>query len=499
MSSGFRVTDSVKRGPAGLCDIAKSIALPRDYMPKRMPTFPAACRTAVTSLEVIGDVSVNGAAERVAALTRYPSAPLFLPRNFLNYNTWNSASLWYLAQRSISIPTQALPFAGTNGGHFLMYGGDVFAVVPYGSNLSVRPTLIGNMTIETISLDPADESSYRRDEFLYPIAIQNDWTTMTNMPAGLMGFRVVNAVAATATFKASTAGEALWPIAMPVMRDLPLVYSETRCNASAVLFTNVTKVAEKEGTVKGARVFTAMSAADQTYDSTAVVSPSPYYFTLGHINNVHPCERYNGSLELGIYTYTLPHQNSDEFKDWTMTIGQMNGLETISGSTIVPLLHPMAGEPFSAILFKDLTSGVSQMNFTLNIHLEYKTLIPVFDIGFSAIPLEAYHAAQLSLLAHGCFFENSTHWKDVASAVLRGISMAIPLVAPQYGAYGRAAGALASMVRRKPATTPGRMAQAAYLPVPPARPARQSRKRGNRRTKKVRVRSRTPTRRPRGK
>lgn len=495
--SQFRITDVVKRGPAGLSDIARTIALPKDHYPKRLPTFPAACRTAVTSQEFLGTITLAATTATTAALTRYPSAPLFLPRSFpLGIAAFSVGALYYSAVRLDATQASAMDWSGTTFGHFFSYEGQVYAAAPFGSSAYIRVNGTGGVELEFIRFDPEDNGSMRTITYPYTPAAASTYELLPSEIGRFTGVRIANVtgLAESVMLHFSTSTAQMWPVPVPVLQDLPIVYSETRCNSSATLFSNVSKVMDKEGTVRGARLFTAMSGSTQSTEPTSVNdAPSPYFFTMDHINNVHPSDRYSGAMEHGIYTYTLPHQNSDEFKDWGMRIGVLSSdTATLTGQTTVPLLHNMCGEPFSAIYFQDITQTSTNLAYMVNYHLEFKTNVPVFDLGFSAIPLEAYHAAQLSLLANGVFYQNAEHWKDVSSSIQRGLSSSLALVAPQYGSPKQQSRAKPRKGRRPP-TTGGNMTQVGFVnPGPPRR--RQARK--SRKQKTVRVRSRTPVRRP---
>lgn len=64
---------------SGLEDLAKTIALPEDYPPHRMPTFPALERTAVMSFMDTAVVPVAGGTSTSLALFRSPTYPLWAP------------------------------------------------------------------------------------------------------------------------------------------------------------------------------------------------------------------------------------------------------------------------------------------------------------------------------------------------------------------------------------------------------------------------------------
>jgi hypothetical protein len=198
-------------------------------------------------------------------------------------------------------------------------------------------------------------------------------------------------------------------------------YSNSRATAAALLLTNVSKVQVKQGTIQAARL---QNRTDKFWS-----------WSKPTLSVVHPSERYYGAAEVGAYTYTAPTQSSERFRDSVKSYSLYTTFNPPAISTdvvYVPAPFIDCDDPFNALLIEEDAVAVDETLFavTCDLHIEFRTSSSLFAIGVSGMPLEQYHACQLALAQTGYFFENSTHWANLASLVMRGLRVALPVVAP---------------------------------------------------------------------
>jgi hypothetical protein len=247
----------------------------------------------------------------------------------------------------------------------------------------------------------------------------------------------------------------LMPAFAPLESSVSIApYDSCRLNAVSLLMTNVSRVQIKQGTVLAGRL--------------QRPNLKPWAWREQDISSVHPADRYFGSAEVGAYTYVAPGQETSKFRQAGATVGLITKFRVsdtplvVTGTQFSPTLHINDDEYFHAIVVSEET-GVDEtiMAITVDLHIEFRSSSSLFMLGISALPLESYHATLLALNQTGYFFENHTHWKDLASLLVRGINAALPVVAPQLvgpvralssaAVVGYKAGrAIMSSIRRKP-------------------------------------------------
>jgi len=194
----------------------------------------------------------------------------------------------------------------------------------------------------------------------------------------------------------------LRPLVQPnefVNSQLP--WFSTRTTASAALFTNVSQVLSKGGTVLAGRVSPQVA--------------NPFTVSLAYVNGLHPAEKSYLPLETGYYTYCPPSSDLANFWDYTLPTGINN---TSKQSPIYRLDNDsMVNVAFFTAPGSDCTLAV-----TADWHVEFRTSSSLFMIGMSAMTLESLHQAQLALANVGFFFENPDHKRileKVTAAVKR--------------------------------------------------------------------------------
>lgn len=209
----------------------------------------------------------------------------------------------------------------------------------------------------------------------------------------------------------------------PEFNNSTLPYRKTRLNASAALFTNVSAVLNKEGTVLASRL-----------NPTSV---DPWSFSASNIDSTHPKLRYYGPLEKGLYTFTTPGGNIDNLDDLVLTISNQSTINT--GNR--PLFTPLDMGIYNAIIFTDVAtaSAATMLAVSSYAHIEYETTSSLFPIGVSTMTLETLHAAEVALLGFGHFHENPTHWAVLAQAATAVLRKVAPMIAPVVAHYGQIA------------------------------------------------------------
>jgi len=234
---------------------------------------------------------------------------------------------------------------------------------------------------------------------------------------------------------------ALFPIGLPPeFNNSTLPYASTRANAVAALFSNVSAVLNKEGTIRATRL------PATAFNMFADWSANPMF------TSSHPAETYFGPLEKGMYTFTLADGASTPFHDCR--------LDTLGG-TAIPLFPISGFEYVNCVLFSDLDAGTgTNLALTIDSHLEFRTNSALFQLGYSTVALEAYHLAQVALVGRGLFYENPTHMAVIGSLLRAAVAKVAPVAKTLAITAGQAVGSkLLSMARDKV----GRMTQS--LPV----------------------------------
>lgn len=416
--------------------MALTVAIPQDHKPMRLPTFPNLERTATLAFTRTTTISVDGA--RTATLLRSPTYPLWVHR-FLQVTGGSDGVVWrgftypslgvcsadtYL---DLTEPKTCTTVASLNASQtaitsFIVStaGGRYGVYVPPGTNYQLYIPVTGGVTFSghadvtyyptsnvigdeirqlrvPITLNVGDAFGLHNGGFFFLDGIQVGGTS-----AGIgtyleiqQGFRYVN-------------GTYLVPAFTPTEFDVaPLVYQSTRCTAAAALFSNVSQVMTKEGTVEAARLVRAKGGL--------------LSITGEAVSTTHPQDRYYGLMENGLYSFTLPDGASEVFQD---CVWEISGI-------FVPLFNLDHLEYKNTIIFSDLNpEAATTLAVTLSYHLEFRSSSMLFPVGFSTVPLETYHGVQMSLMQLGCFQENPLHWAALATAVKSAVAKIAPVVAP---------------------------------------------------------------------
>lgn len=421
------LTPKVRSGLSGLTEIASTIALPKEHAAKRLPTYPNLERTSVLSLErnTTVQVGTTSVGYTRSAITRSPAAPLWVDQSVTQADYMGVSGLmpadvsvddlnWYAFA-----PNMVLAY----------YGAHEYALAPstVGVVYPLVGTVVGFDAIVTFEYGSGDgnwtqvQSNFTNAGDTQVDVPGGNWFRITRMEQLALG---LNRFA----FRVAATSRCLLPIGQPLeLQNSVVPYESVRLTANACLYTNVTKVLNKEGTVLAARL---TPSSDTAF---------PWNFDEADLSNVHPAERYYGALEHGAYSFTGASLEAVDFqRAWLPSTLLATYPDTIGATVSRGAFDLELCSTFNAYVFSDAntaTAGdISDLAVTNTCHLEFRTKSSLFNTGFSVCTLESYHAAQLSLLQTGYFFENQIHWSQLASLILKGIRAAVPIVAPSFAA-----------------------------------------------------------------
>lgn len=186
-------------------------------------------------------------------------------------------------------------------------------------------------------------------------------------------------------------------------------WQSTRLNAVAALFTNTTKVLNKEGTVLWGRLSPSHTA--------------PWKVTKSQIDSIHPAEKAFLNLEQGTYAYNPPSTDLTDFKNHTYA---STYTKTNSSSDNIPVYRLDSTAYVCHAFFSDPDGGTS-LAINCDYHVEFRNSSTLFQIGIAAFPIEALHMAQLALIRAGFFYSNSEH-TGLISKIISGLASLHPLL-----------------------------------------------------------------------
>jgi hypothetical protein len=448
----------------GLAQLAQVQAVPHEYPPLRLPTFPSIERTSVLKFVANAQTSVESR-EKVFILRRDPVVPVWHSAPFTTaltqvYTFDPSTSGLYQKPNfpnlqggnyDVSILTDTKPFAtllfpatpvqtipwilgksSKENWYYIPCGmvGIVSVLVdasPAGGawELTFESTLDFSTNDASAAATVASTLSGNYINFVVPaegffrpltINVQTAVGNALQISSVYVGFTSNGTVPfTTPSAPASTIYPFIPLLSQPIEPGVPQIYEGARANAVAMLISNSTAVLNKEGTVEAYRV----------QDSGSMVLN--YTTAIGNLTrfseHAAPPDRYLGLMEKGIYAFTIPDQGSANFRDWTM---QLWGGQTVS-------LVQLDNAAYDFVIgCTDLTAGATNLSITIDIHLEFRNATMLWPIGVSMVPLEEWHKAQLALHKIPCFHENPLHLAAIAgvarAAAMRLAPYAIPLL-----------------------------------------------------------------------
>lgn len=510
---------------AGLDSIAKTIAVPREHKPLRMPTFPALERTGILAFTDTTVITQGSGTNFPAAVVRDAAFPLWIPAIYTvanlpfsvftlisnstsNYEVSASGAvtlipgdfdnLTFCGATTLVLPN-GFPAIVKNGHKYLPLAGQYVGVEV---TTSVNPgASSADIVCECITVDNQLElvetnsnaaSGATRIRYTAGIEFSLDVDRYVAFRVTSIAFQTTNACAVNTVgwgVCTNTGSLTAYPLSQPqgVPGYVPMrpafgppefatttaPWKSTRCSAAAVLFSNVGKALNKEGTVSAGRV-----AAERC------TPMAPISLVSTSINAVYPKDRYFGALENGLYTFTLPDKGSEVYTDYTQTsvltaldytdwtfAGFLANLTLINAVTFD--LDKLTYVHLIEFYDSDATTS-TQLAVTCDRHIEFRSSSALFPLGFSGSSLESYHMAQMALVQLGVFFENPVHLASIASAVGKALNFVKPMVMPalksaMYAGADRALNmaknklgsmAQAKMVQRTPPPKPRQKRQA---------------------------------------
>lgn len=428
---------AVRSAFAGADEIALTMAIPRDHKPIRLPTFPNLERTAVLSTMQAATTAVTGASVARALLFRSPTYPVWVKQTTATAQfaglVWNfTAQAADDATLAFTAPPES--YFGTASNQHLVLGrkdDGLWLYVPAGCYVGLRLIVNTSATMAlTLSYQVFDGTSTGTTETVASLTGTDVYLTASsaftvgswvrfisldvNASASLSSYLVnLGWVTGGSFFSPTGTLSSIMPLgAPPEFNNSIIPYGSTRANAVAVLFSNVTAVLNKEGTVRATRV--PMSTPMQLWGA---FENDPAFAAS------HPAETYWGPLEKGLYAYTLPDEATVRFRDCTVEIRSDAGVKAY-----LPAFDLDGFQYASLIAFTDLTTGDSTLAVTVDSHLEFRTNSALFQLGFSATTLEAEHVAQMACVRKGVFFENPTHMTAIAALIRQGLTAVAPVL-----------------------------------------------------------------------
>lgn len=489
---------------SGLDGLAKTIAIPREHKAERIPTFPALERTGVLSFTDTKTITVYSEQSLEAMVCRDPAFPVWATQSLSGsssiYTMVTGTGDTFTVQSSDTNMIAVGPLA-----NFYTNTGSVYAQVPYSTpiltyqgeryfyNMTNRIGFefqflaapgVSGMTASMALIDSKQEIT----NHVITAAIWVAGTTAgysIALPNGTVGFRLIElgisvTTSVTATSLAygittETTSSAtplsvptgvgpsvLFPICKPVEAASTTVpWKAVRSTAVGALFSNVTAVMNKEGTIKCARVSSESTSclAYRNFDTA--------------IDTVYPKDRYFGAMENGLYTFTLPDTGSESYRD-VLVNGDFNVAPIWSGAPLYVANFDLDKLAYANIIvFTDIGTADSTLAVTIDRHIEFRSSSVLFPLGYSRLQLETYHAAQMALVQLGVFFENPVHLSLISAAVASAVRSVAAYAYPVARQVGQAAlmaagDKILSLANKKL----GQMSQAKMVKQPAARPHR---------------------------
>ncbi len=419
----------------------RAITLPRETFPMRMPTPGEQMKTAVFKLYSEGymehapftaDASQNTCFMLCPSpvhpvwMTKTPSTAAYLTVNWDAENSTTSSAqttfssfLTTIISKSNDCPYEALVPAGNTGSN-LVY-------IPSGASGTVA--VAGGTGTATVTFELARWQCNEGYTDLYVASFAlsggagSASVTSSLTEGGWYQLRTVNGSAAFASASTvfslvvtvSTSARYFLPAwTNPISKDsLSSVRNCCRVTANSLLLSNSSAAVQRGGVIYAARIKTGV-------DGTDTQNPwhTPVYPTI-----VGACQRdnrYKGSGELGLYTYSVPNTGSMQYGDYYM---QTTGYHYFSlADTVYMNIGYYTGSATTV-----QTSGVSSQEFSFQYdeHLEGVTNDQIFTLGVTNLDYSAYQRTLAKAANILPFTENPLHLATLAKIAR---SMARPFV-----------------------------------------------------------------------
>lgn len=444
----------------GLQQLARCIALPHEYAPTRYPSFPALERTAVMSFNSNASYT-TAVGDSMGMLCRQAVYPLWLDQSFTTQSTTlcfdvvgsadsvgnayigqsttalvSPLSSWFLGAlsgTSVQRPaitgttSPAVPYPVVGMDNAASPSGREFYYVPAGwimyacvGSTNAVAGVVGTIRVsfdvwlspgevsEEIVVDITMNATMRAASGSLSATTIGKWyrvqgvSGQSSTPIPISSVFII-LTPATLTYTPSAthfgsygltaagAATSLYPFFYPIeFANSTLPWYSTRTTASSLLMTNVTQVLNKSGSIIAGRISPQVQ--------------NPWAVTKSYVSGLHPAEKAMLGLENGFYTYVPPSTDMSEFWDYT--------IPTIVRYAAVPAAPVYRLDNTSLVNVFFLTAPVAE-TFAVNCdyHIEFRTTSTLWQLGMSALTLEAFHQAQIELMSHGFFYNNHDHMK----------------------------------------------------------------------------------------
>jgi len=475
--------------------LAKQIALPHELTPTRFPSFPALERTAVLGFNAPVSWSIPSGSVMRAIVCRQAAYPFWLDVACVGTE---AHYLSFLAVINNSLPSPLTIDSGIfaqgtgtrtpassyvpaitanpwpNGLHAVIGVDAATGTVPYIWHSGGTMMVVGSLTAAAAGaaqidatlekwMFPGEVSTNIIYSYGFVVGVGNfgaagtqalppGWyrlatvtCSIASVPSvvvtlistvGTPAYAPSGVNAGTVTVGSTGSNFYMWPAITPSeFNNSPLPWSATRTTAAAGLFTNVTQVLNKGGTVLGGRLNPMVT--------------NVWTFSSASLNNLHPAEKAYLALETGAYTYCPPSTDISDFYDYTMPLSTSSAATT----TLAPVFRLDNSSLVSALVFTPAAGVAEALALNLDWHIEFRTSSALFEIGMSTATIESLHQAQLALASVGYFFPNNNH-KSVLAKVAKGtasfLRAALPYATAIPGPVGMAAKAGTMLMSTRP-------------------------------------------------
>lgn len=444
--------------------LAQVQAVPHDFPPHRLPTYPAIERTSTLKFTYNATTVVPATSSRYAMLIRAPVSQLWLssvaraaPKGAQYYNnsglnialpsnTGESVDLSSIFKGDTSYSLNTVDTAiMANYPYAVDRNNDVWFYAPangtqFGMRLVMSPGVTTGNWGFVFDYSPDLTLQSTTTVIIGSGATGNNIQGFSSTAAGWLRLRSISCgasaganstitqvwvgISTEGTFAPANGANLtpFWePAAVPSeLNRAPMVYSNTRATAVAALFQNVTAVLNKEGTVTAGRFPVPETGAfSGAFLATGFDSQQA---------TLAAEERYFGMLEKGFYMFARPDELSSDFFDWTDT-----------ATTSKAVVRMDAAAYYYIVKFTDLagtTGNESNLAITMDTHVEFRNTTALWPTEVSRTPLEEWHRAQVALAAIPCFYENFIHISEIAALARAAAQWATPIVMP----YAKTAG-----------------------------------------------------------
>lgn len=460
--------------------LAKVLALPAEFAPTRLPSYPALERTAVVGFNQPSKLNLVGGSDDVKVMLSRQAA----------FPVWASSAGTGLDIASTSYRSDN---DSTGTGVYAEYDFTDKWCVLDGPSAAITDTL-GRVGAAFGAAYPVGlDASLGPIPFAYqPLGLGAQWVLACGngytVPAGLTltaklylqewvspgttqpAFQTFTIAAGQTSSNFGTAmlinnDDVRWlrprklTISLSASGVLPEYFTFNLCTATSASTPAFTATPGTPGTVTAegnARAFRPMCGAAEfdvssvPYESTRVTACSllvtnvtqvlnkngtiiagrlnprtvnPFTVLSSGLMSLHPAEKAWLPMETGLYTYCPP--STDLVAFWDYAALQTDDLW--QGTVAYPC-YRLDNDSLVNVAY--LQAGTaSNMALTATTHLEFRTTSALFQVALSGYTLETLHVAQLALAAAGFFFENPEH-KPVLQKIVAGIRKLEPFVTP---------------------------------------------------------------------